>query len=676
MYRKIQRLGADSIESIFEFAGIKRNKRYIQDVSDLYNFLNAQDYDGPITTKAIKSFIKRAKPFLEPDANTFLDYNAAFDTAQQAESSVVVNFFSDFNNFVNSITNTPLPEERWNLRNNKFLEKVNARTFVVDFNKYSNVDRSAIVKQMYDQFWTPFMNKITIEQKWIIKYYTNNGCYTTSIRADDIDKLKQYLDNQNWDTIIDEDESTESDAIIKVRFSKINKIELIDYTPYPSMEKPRSKRGLKNAATEQEGVRIGKRYGKRNGRFWKWTLKLPKEILNLERYQIFNVLDQNTVKTMAKEHCLVYALQQYGIPKNITEDIKTCLSHCHLPMSKLNQIAELSGIAFNVRYYKNIDDKPEYKSFKPSSKPLYTVDLILYEHHFMLDEEIDFNVNYINLRKQIIENPYNTTDWSIEEILRINKCVKNASGNMKYKKINSKVTPKCSLPELLKALFANSYFEPITMNDYLVYYSSLYKESLEESSVIAINEHDTRLIKNEIELAIDKDINKTKEFLNELDAKDYPIDEILLDHMNTIKSDPSNKHVLTLVNDEIVDVIKPRKTKPSFIVYADFECSTNGNIHKEYCICAHKTDLNNNLLDTFEDFSKDCAIHFLNWCDNNTLIYFHNLTYDMNFLLKHFDYVKGTPIIFNGRDMSYNVVYQTVERGEAKRHVCIYIWAL
>ena len=185
---------------------------------------------------------------------------------------------------------------------------------------------------MYKKFWTPFMEKITIEQKWIIKYYTNNGCYTASIRADDIDKLKQYLDNQNWDTHIEEDESTESDSIIKVRFTKINRIELIDYTPYPTLEKPKIKRGLKNKVADIPGATIGKSYGKRTGRFWKWTLKLPRDILNLERYQIFNTLNEETVKIMAKEHCLVYALKQYGIPENITEDIKTHLTHSHFPM--------------------------------------------------------------------------------------------------------------------------------------------------------------------------------------------------------------------------------------------------------------------------------------------------------------------------------------------------------
>ena len=356
---------------------------------------------------------------------------------------------------------------------------------------------------------------------------------------------------------------------------------------------------------------------------------------------------------MAKEHCLVYALQQFGIPKNITEDIKTHLNHCHLPMSKLTEIANISNITFNVRYYKNIDESPKYMTFKPISKSNYTVNLILYEHHYMLDEDINFNIRYIKLRKQMLEKPFNTVDWTLEDRLRVDRF----KGN-RYTKILSTATPTCSLPQLLKALFSNGYFKPINCNDYLIYYSSLYKESLEESQIITINDNDTRLIKNNIQEAIDKDIKKNKEFLSTLSEEDYDVEEIFQDIVKRCTEDPTHRHLLKLTDDdELVEDIIDRKPKPSCIIYADFECSTDGKQHHEYCICADKTDLNNNLIDHFEEFATTCATDFLNWCNDSSLIYFHNLSYDMNFLLKHFNKVKGNPIIFNGKDMSYNVIY-------------------
>ena len=659
MYSKLKSLGGVSIRNIMARLNIKVQSNYMSNVANLREFLENAGYKGQITEKAIISYVDKLSNFVLPTGEaTPADYILAKDLYEDEErerNDVINKFYNNVDTFINGISNTPLPEERWNIRENKFLEKVGSRKFVIDFDKYNDSNRESIVSKMLDKFWTPFMKKITIEQKWIIKYYTELGCFTASIRADDIDKLKQYFENQNWDTMIEEDVPTDSDAIIKCRISKIRKIELIDYTDYPSLTKPKIKRGLKKADNNSNQItgRIGKKYGKRNGRFWKWTLDLPKDILNLERYQIFNVLDKDTVKSMAKKHCLVYALQQFGIPSNITEDIKTHLSHCHLPMSKLTEIASISNITFNVRYYKKIDDKPKFMTFKPLTASNYTVNLILYEHHYMLDEDINFNIGYIKFRKQMMETPLNTTNWTLDDKLRVNKC-----DGKRYTKILLTAKPTCSLPQLLKALFSNGYFKPITCNDYLIYYSSLYKESLEDSQIITINENDTRLIKNNQQALIDKDIQKNKEFLSSL-SDEYDVEEIYNDMVLSCNEDPTHKHILKMVDDEIVEDIIDRKTKPSCIIYADFECSTNGNHHLEYCICADKTDLNNVLIGHFEEFKPTCAIDFLEWCDNNSLIYFHNLSYDMNFLLKHFSKVKGNPIIFNGRDMSYNVIYNT-----------------
>ena len=421
MYRKVLRLGGEAVRNIMSTINLDIESKFLVNVAYLARFLEDSKYDGAISEKSIIRWAKTLNNFIVPLGEPMpADYIMAQNLSNQdsKERKEVVNkFYNNVDDFINSISNTPLPEERWNVRENKFLEKVGSRKFVIDFDDYDDENRERIVKRMFTKFWEPFMKKITIEQKWIIKYYTEHGCYTASIRADDIEKLKNYLDNQNWDTMIEEEAPNESDGIIKVRFSKIRRIELIDYTEYPSIEKPKIKRGLKKQSEQIVG-RIGKKYGKRNGRFWKWTLDLPSTILNLERYQIFNTLDKETVKSMAKEHCLVYALQQFGIADNITEDIKTHLNHCHFPMSKLPEIANISNITFNVRYYKNIDEKPKYMTFNPVNKSIATVKLILYEHHYMLDEDINFNINYLKLRKQMQENPLNTANWTLEEKLK------------------------------------------------------------------------------------------------------------------------------------------------------------------------------------------------------------------------------------------------------------------
>lgn len=680
MYRTIMKFGKKKVEKLAKKLNLADEYASFPGMcSEINNVLKSTHYNGPLNQRAISNYISKlvSNTVSVGKHNTIADLVLANESAPK-QSDKVDKLFNETTKQINSIDNTPLPQERW-VRKNVGSEKEHSRTFEIDFTNYTNDDKELILKNMMKKFWEPFMRKITLEQHWVIKYYVHGyGWRTTSINASRIDKFKEYFDRQNWDVMIEENNYHGSDEVFTCDFNRIDKLIFIDYTDYPNLEKPKRGRknlnpqpsqnnaqpnpqpqrpphhGLNNNANQRHNAPvIGKTYRKRQGNFWKWILDLPKNILNLERYQIYNTLDKETVKTMSKEHCLIYALQQYGIPQNITEDIKTYITRGHFPMSKLNLISEYAKINFNVRYYGAIDEKPKYMKFRTEGAK-YEVDLLLYEEHYMLDEEIPFNKQYIYLRKQIQENPLNTVNWSLSDILRVGKYRNDRNT---YEKLPKSAEPHCSLPELLKALFANGYFKPISMNDYLVYYSSLYKDSLEESSIITINEHDTRLIKDFDHEAIEKNIRKNKEFLASLSKDDYDIDEITNDMIDTINSDPTHNHELQIVDDELIDVVSERKPKPSFIIFADFECSTEGKIHKEYCICADKINLNHELVEHFESFSPDCAVKFIEWCSDGALIYFHNLSYDMNFLLKHFDKVKGNPIIFNGRDMSYKVMY-------------------
>ena len=82
------------------------------------------------------------------------------------------------------------------------------------------------------------------------------------------------------------------------------------------------------------------------------------------------------------------------------------------------------------------------------------------------------------------------------------------------------------------------------------------------------------------------------------------------------------------------------------VIYADFECSTDGT-HKPYCICwMSSTESPNGWF-----YGSDCAIKFLEVMKNGSLIFFHNLAYDINFIISHLDKVFDNSIIRNGRVM-------------------------
>ena len=179
MYHKVRSLGGNAVRNIMAHLNIEAYEKYMSNVAYLRNFLEEAGYNGRITEKSIIAYVDRLNKFVLPTQEaTPADYILAkilYDDDKRERNEIVNKFYNSVDSFINSISKTPLPEERWNIRENKFLEKLDSRKFVIDFDDYDDNNRQRIVKMMLEKFWTPFMNKITIEQKWIIKYYTEHG---------------------------------------------------------------------------------------------------------------------------------------------------------------------------------------------------------------------------------------------------------------------------------------------------------------------------------------------------------------------------------------------------------------------------------------------------------------------------------------------------------------------
>ena len=114
------------------------------------------------------------------------------------------------------------------------------------------------------------------------------------------------------------------------------------------------------------------------------------------------------------------------------------------------------------------------------------------------------------------------------------------------------------------------------------YHSTLYKESLEESSVITVNDKYLGLIEDDNKQSIQKSIDKVKAFKNSLDEKDYDHQTMLNEMVDATIKDPEHNHEYKFDGEDVIEVIIDRKFRPSSIVLADFECSTDEKIHKEY----------------------------------------------------------------------------------------------
>ena len=71
--------------------------------------------------------------------------------------------------------------------------------------------------------------------------------------------------------------------------------------------------------------------------------------------------------------------------------------------------------------------------------------------------------------------------------------------------------------------------------------------------------------------------------------------------------------------------------KYSGIYYADFEADVSGDIHIPYMVCVQNK--NDSVRKTFSGV--DCGKDLLNWLPDKSVIYFHNLAYDIRFMSKY-----------------------------------------
>ena len=208
------------------------------------------------------------------------------------------------------------------------------------------------------------------------------------------------------------------------------------------------------------------------GSFWKWTLNLP---INLERYMIFNELNDRTVKIMEDNNCLIYACKQYGLPQDIIDHMKDIIKCKYFKMTKLKEIAEETGVSFYVE-----EKHCRHHQYGPKDNK-YNVPLLLFENHYMLNERVKISpyyvrhINEINADRLASKRPLETRQL----IDRIK--MKNGKGYYVYDQ------PDYPLRLILKTIFEVGGFIPIKMGDYLTYASTLYKFKLDPFDTLEFN---------------------------------------------------------------------------------------------------------------------------------------------------------------------------------------------
>ena len=518
---------------------------------------------------------------------------------------------------IKSINYKPLTGEKW-IKRNKDKSKSGERIIEFDLTQFDKHNRKYFTEHIKDVLML-LISKMKYGQQWLCAYsFEGNVMKTSTLSEQHIQELINQMKKEDYIKEVEEDNAQlqeEEYDFFATNIKNLNKIMFYDITDYPDLKMSDIKRGkvkkskkqtdieddpvyqaLVNGGASEEVIEQykttkRKAMGKKQYRSRNgkfWKYTLNIPI-NLERYMIFNEVSKRTAQLMTRDNCFTYACIQSGLDDSIINQMREIIRVKSFPQSKIQTIANETHIAFKI----NIVD---IETDNHNNTHLYTPED---DEPFRTIELLLIDGHYM------INEPVAVSSFFIEhyeeiikkvpswDIEKMSKVYMFDNGRPKIR--NSIKTP---ILNIIKACFKANRFEPIIIGDVITYSSLIYKEPLTELK--SLNYDQKYCVRK-------KEPYKAK---NEKDCK------------------------------------------PSYVVYADFECSTDG-IHKAFNICYESNDSN------FKGsiWGSDCAVKFLEILKDNTAIYYHNLSYDINFILNKLSSIRGTPIIKGSRTMTIEGTY-------------------
>ena len=546
-----------------------------------------------------------------------------------------------------SITDQPLPTEHWQKVPGKkdhapgAVVKQDGRQF--HFNFQDPHQRETIYEYLYPVV-EEFMNKLPVSARWLVQYKFGDRWFSVPITKDTLPAMLDQIKDNVLDVSVQVAESSNeldtseinSDNPFICNVRQISEIHFIDITAYAELmtkwkrDKLRQKKPQKKSkkveepspaptfdfssmSNEQLAAFMAqaqaamanresnpKTYKTREGAFFKYLCTLP---INLERFQIFNKIDKRVCDILDEDNCVVWALKQAGVDPDTVDYVKELIGSRYFPKSKFQLIADETDIAFHIKYYRPTSNRTDVETYSPNGgrSTRRVVSLNLFDDHYLLDDTVPISAYAIEHLAEIQAHP-KCANWTFEQMLTTTRYLKSKDRFEKSPKIQTPIMT------ILRALLEHGHFREIHYGDFAPFHTCQYKQKVAPLERLEYNPKWCTRLKKPHERKSDDESSKKKAGLFQLKK----------------------------------------------VVYADFECSTDG-IHKPYNICAMTADGAE-----FSAWGEDCAVKFLNWNEivDGTQIYFHNLSYDINFIMKHIEIVLGTPIIKSGRTLQIDCKYK------------------
>lgn len=329
-------------------------------------------------------------------------------------------------------------------------------------------------------------------------------------------------------------------------------------------------------------------------------------VKKLERYQIFEDLNNDAFN----ENCLVYAMRQTNLfSEAILNNMRTTCFTRYISKKQLQKFGEMYNIKFNVVKYRPETNKFEdithgKKGTKGSSlrgffgsdkNDALKIKLALINGHYILNEDVE-GVSTFYLKN------YDNIELTCQDMEHDYKFKITKITNGKYKQDKSKYHEIKSY-DFVK--FMTSDNKTWSFDDLCHLRNNLYEFNTDE-------------IKD----------------LNNFTDKDFKAFE----HQ------------------------EPKETEISKIYFADTETDTSGPYHVAFCIAyseQDELDNNFNIIDEHQEikfeFGRNCLTKFLDNLENNSLVYFHNLGYDIR---QFNEYIINKECCKNTKVMNAQIIYK------------------
>jgi len=298
--------------------------------------------------------------------------------------------------------------------------------------------------------------------------------------------------------------------------------------------------------------------------------------LDLSKYGIYHNIQESDYSN----NCLINSLIQSN--KFTSDQIDAIKMYCKrrdTSLKTLHSISEEFNINFIINRYRNDSEKIEKKTINVTSKTenTLTIELSLFNNHWFLYEDVNTSKFFIN--------HYNEIKLNVDNILNYTMVNRYCKRTKKYVTRKDAKDALNSL-SLVNLMYKNNLFKRINMED-----------------VVNIPYYDS--FKND-DIILPKEINE------------------------------SNCRIK----------IKEKKIKEyDYITFADFEATTmksaniDADYHKAFMISFLTINNNHEIIDK-DTLTNNISINFLERLKNNSIIYFHNLKYDKNFIFDNLTIVK------------------------------------